>query len=126
VRKVAILALVLAAISLVGVAAAASAKHKPNPKWTGTWKTNYGIMHLQQSGKNVTGTYTWKKGKVVGTTTNHVFTGTWSQKPTYQGSSDSGPFVFTMSSNGKKFTGLWAYLGQTPSQDWHGTRKSKK
>ena len=124
-RKIAILALTVAVLSLFGVAAA-TAKHKPAVKWTGAWKTNYGVMKLHQMGKNVSGTYTWKKGKVVGKVSGRTFSGTWSQKPSYQGTSDSGPFVFTMAANGKSFTGKWAYLGQTPSGDWHGTRKSKK
>ncbi len=123
-RKIAILALVVA-VSFFGVAAAA-AKHKPNLKWTGGWKTNYGTMTLHQMGKSVTGKYTWKKGKIVGTVSGNTLTGTWSQKPTYQGSSDSGSFTFTMSANGKSFTGTWGYLGQSQSGDWHGTRKSKK
>src|SRR5207248_8872260 len=99
---------IVVAASLVGVSAA-TAKHKPALKWTGRWKTNYGLMVLHQTGKHVTGTYTWKKGRVVGTVSGKTLTGTWSQKPTYQGTSDSGPFVFTMSANGKSFTGKWAY-----------------
>jgi hypothetical protein len=125
VRKVAILLAAFVAASLIG-AAAAPAKHKPALKWTGGWKTNYGAMHLRQKGKHVTGTYKWKGGRIVGTAKGATLTGTWSQKPTYQGSSDSGSFTFTMSSNGKAFTGTWGYLGQPESGDWHGTRKSKK
>lgn len=90
--------------------------------WSGTWSTTYGMMHLTQTGNQVTGTYTHDNGHIVGTVSGNVLTGTWSEAPTYTAPANAGDFQFTISSDGKTFSGGWRY-GSSGSwtMNWTGT-----
>jgi hypothetical protein len=70
--------------------------------WSGTWTQNSGeTLTLIQSGNNVSGsTGTW--GTIKGTVSGKVLTGTW-----YKGVTDQGDIEYTMSDDGKSYTGKW-------------------
>ncbi|MBK7561224.1 MAG: hypothetical protein IPI68_06790 [Chitinophagaceae bacterium] len=77
--------------------------------WQGTWKTQWGLMVIAQNGNKITGTYEHDNGKIKGTFTGNKLTGTWSEAPTYLFPNDAGEFEFTLSADGKSFTGRWRY-----------------
>jgi inhibitor of cysteine peptidase len=87
--------------------------------WAGTWSTNWEGMVLHQSGNEVSGTYTWEQGTIVGTVTGDKLKGTWSQA----GNNRAGDFEFTISDDCKSFTGPWRYGSEGGwVGDWTGTR----
>ncbi len=75
--------------------------------WAGTWSTTYGMMYLTQTGNQVTGTYEHSNGHIIGTVSGNVLYGTWSEAPTYAAPDNAGDFQFTISSDGKTFSGGW-------------------
>lgn len=91
--------------------------------WAGTWSTSYGTMQLSQSGSSVIGTYEDNGGRIAGTASGSVLSGTWSEQPSYTPPDDAGDFQFTMSADGTSFSGGWRY-GSSGSftTDWTGTR----
>lgn len=91
------------------------------PDWTGTWSTTYGMMHLTQSGNQVSGTYDYNNGHITGTVSGNVLTGTWSEAPTYSLPNHAGDVQFTISSDGKTFSGHWRYDSSGSWTNWTGT-----
>lgn len=91
--------------------------------WEGEWETNWGNMVLTQSGLVVTGTYTHDKGKISGTVSGNVLTGTWSESPSYAPPGDAGDIEFTMSADGKSFSGKWRYGSEGSWGDWEGGKR---
>jgi PGF-CTERM protein len=91
--------------------------------WTGTWDTNWDEMELVQIGNQVTGTYVYDNGKIVGVVSGYTLTGTWSEAPSYNPPNDAGDIELTISPDCNSFTGNWRY-GSTGdwSGDWTGTR----
>jgi hypothetical protein len=89
--------------------------------WSGTWSTTYGMMHLTQTGNQVTGTYDYNNGHIVGTVSGNVLTGTWSEAPTYSLPNHAGDIQFTISSDGKTFSGHWRYDSSGSWTNWTGT-----
>ena len=89
--------------------------------WSGTWSTTYGMMHLTQTGNQVTGTYAYNNGHIVGTVSGNVLTGTWSEAPTYSPPDHAGDVQFTISSDGKTFSGHWRYDSSGSWTNWTGT-----
>jgi len=89
----------------------------PTLNWAGTWETNYGIMHLSQTGSQVTGTYEHDNGKIEGNVSGSTLTGTWSESPSYAPPDDAGDVELTMSPDLSSFTGQWRYGF---SGDWDG------
>ena len=91
--------------------------------WTGTWDTEWGMMALTQTGSQVKGTYPHDTGHIAGTVTGNLFKGEWTELPTRKGPSDAGPVELTMSADGKKLTGRWAYASSPTSWNtsWNGT-----
>jgi hypothetical protein len=91
--------------------------------WSGTWTQDSEPITLIQSGINVSGSNGYW-GTLKGTASGKVLTGTW-----YKNVTDQGDIEFTMSDDGKSFTGKWRYdfpgLDEE-SKDWHtgevGTR----
>ena len=79
--------------------------------WEGTWEVTGGwkTVRLTQNGNSVTGSYTWKGGKISGTVSGNTLKGTWKQSE----DSKSGTFEFTMSSDGKRFDVKWWYAGDS-------------
>jgi len=95
----------------------------PTLNWAGTWDTNWGIMHLSQTGSQVTGTYEHDSGKIEGNLSGNTLTGTWSESPSYAPPDDAGDVEVTMSPDLGSFTGQWRY-GSSGEWDgtWSGTR----
>jgi|GEM_PF-2202648 len=90
--------------------------------WTGTWDTSWGMMDLVQTGNQVTGTYGHQDGRITGTASGSVLTGTWSEAPSHSPPNDAGDFEFTMSSDCNSFTGRWRYDSTGGWDNWTGTR----
>ncbi len=92
--------------------------------WTGTWSTNWGSMTLTQTGSSVSGSYAHDGGQIAGTASGLVLKGRWSEQPSRQPPNDAGDLEFTMSADGKSFTGRWryGYTGAWSSDSWTGTR----
>jgi TolB-like protein len=85
--------------------------------WSGTWNTDWGKMTLNEQGNHVTGTYTFKNGRIDGTVSGGVLSGKWTQ------SNGSGRFEFTMSDDGRTFNGIWGYGEGLDNGIWKGTRR---
>jgi len=100
----------------------------PILNWAGTWDTNWGTMHLSQSAGQVTGTYSWDDGKIVGyiskNLSGNILVGTWSEEPTYAPPYDAGDIEWTMAPDFNSFTGCWRYGSSGEWEDcmWQGTR----
>ena len=90
------------------------------PSWTGNWNTDFGAMHLTQSGSHVTGTYAYCNGvaTISGQVTGSALDGTWTQPC----NSKQGRIHFVLSPSGISFTGLWSYGTASPTSRWNGTR----
>lgn len=86
----------------------------PVGNFAGQWDHNFGTMTLTQSGNTVTGTYhnasDGGNGVVAGIVTGNVLTGTYTKNQTL-------PVEFTLSNDGKRFTGNWGGTNQ-----WCGAR----
>jgi hypothetical protein len=92
--------------------------------WTGVWDSEqWGEMELKQSGDRVTGTYAWDDGKIEGTVSGTTLRGTWSESPSYSPPDDAGDFEFTLSADGKSFSGHWRYGSDG---DWDGDWTAEK
>jgi len=91
--------------------------------WAGEWDSNWGKMVITQNGASVTGTYTHDSGRISGTISSNVFTGTWSESPSYSPPSDAGDMELTMSTDGKSFTGKWRYGSNGSWGDWEGGKR---
>jgi len=91
--------------------------------WVGEWDSNWGKMVLTQNGALITGTYTHDKGKISGTVSGNVFTGTWSESPSYSPPNDAGDMELTMSADGKSFTGKWRYGSDGSWGNWEGGKR---
>ena len=90
--------------------------------FTGVWSTTFGLMRLRQSGRHVTGTYTYSDGVIDGYVTNGVLKMRWLERDT----NGKGPGEFTLADDGDSFTGTWAYdetLDNTSS--WTGKRLAR-
>ncbi len=96
----------------------------PTGGWIGTWSTNWGDMTLTQSGSTVTGTYAHDTGHITATVSGNYLQGTWSEAPSYAPPNDAGDVEWTLSSDGKSFTGHWRYDSSGAWQPWTGTKTS--
>jgi hypothetical protein len=95
----------------------------PETGWAGTWDTNWGTMVLTQTGNQVSGTYTWQGGLITGTASGDVFTGTWSEAPSYSPPDDAGDVQLTLSPDGQTLSGQWRYDSSGSwYTSWYGTR----
>ncbi|MGE5404556.1 MAG: hypothetical protein ACM3PP_06420 [Candidatus Saccharibacteria bacterium] len=96
--------------------------------WAGAWNCIWGeakfIMNLTGSGNQVTGTYGWRNGRITNATIDgNVLKGTWTETTATQ-TEESGTFEFTLSADGKSFTGKWRYgtSGDWETVTWNATR----
>ena len=96
-----------------------------NCNWEGTWNTGWTgqsnsqnvIMVLHQSGDAVTGTYEHDMGRIEGTVSGNVLTGTWTQ------SSTSGTIQFQLADDCDSFDGSWRFSTSGGwDGNWVGTR----
>lgn len=86
--------------------------------WTGRWDTSFGLLVLNQNGNQVTGNY--PDGTLSGTastSSGNILTGTFAEVNDY-----TGVYTFTMSADGKTFTGTWHYSDESEIREWTGTR----
>ncbi|MDD1703460.1 MAG: hypothetical protein LUQ31_10830 [Methanoregula sp.] len=104
--------------------------------WNATWKSGsdaaiVSVIHIEQTGTAVTGTYTYfaagnVTGAIRGTVDGSTLTGTWNE--TAANTTYSGPLVFTISSDANSFTGKWASSTDaagainTTADYWNGVR----
>jgi hypothetical protein len=114
------LALVAACVGFVGLACVAVAEEASTNTWAGVWASDFGDLTMDASGS---GSYTgFSPGTVEGHVSGNVNEGTWRQpgNPPKQ-----GPFKFTLSSDGKTFSGVWTYEsgGCGSACGWNGTCK---
>ncbi len=89
--------------------------------WTGTWNTTFGVEGpvLTQNGDVVKGTFgAYNEGTVNGTVSGNKLSGTWSYPP----SDDAGNFEWTMSADGKSFTGKYWRESPDDFTEWNGKR----
>ncbi|MDD3705393.1 MAG: copper amine oxidase N-terminal domain-containing protein [Clostridiaceae bacterium] len=91
--------------------------------WAGKWDSNWGEMVINQNGASITGTYTHDEGRLNGTVSGEVFTGTWSESPSYSPPNDAGDMELTMSADGKSFTGKWRYGSEGSWGEWEGGKR---
>ena len=102
------LAIGVAAIAVAAPLSTSAATASATAQWSRYWKSScWDKVELHAKGTKVTGSFTWFAGSLVGTVKGSKLTGTWKAWPHYRGS-----FVFTLSSNGKKFQGHWKYRGK--------------
>lgn len=92
--------------------------------WTGTYETNWGKMYLTQKGQIVTGTYEHDTGKITAKVSGYQLLGTWSESPSYKAPSDAGEIMFTLSKDGKSFSGKWRYGNSGNWSAWTGTKSA--
>ena len=92
--------------------------------WAGNWDSNWGDMVLYQSGGRVWGQYTHDDGRIEGTVSGNVLTGTWSEAPSYSPPDDAGDCVLRLSADGDSFEGDWRYGsdGAWYYDGWSGVR----
>ena len=93
-------------------------------RWTGTWHTDYGTMHLTQTGATVTGDYAYGDpppvlGRVEGRVDGMVLRLRWGESPNGAGTGDA---TFTLASDGKAFTGTWTADSNGTPGSWNGKR----
>lgn len=91
--------------------------------WQGEWDTNWGKMLLTQNGNTITGTYVHDSGKISGKVSGNKLIGTWSESPSYAAPNDAGDIEFTMSNDGKSFTGSWRYGSSGSWSNWEGGKR---
>lgn len=94
---------------------------------SGTFKSDYGDFHMQQTGVTVNGCYDHADGLIEnGGFDGRVLDFTWSEAAS-DGSRHGGPAMLTFADDGQSFTGFWWNKGDTngPGGEWHGTRTSK-
>ena len=91
--------------------------------WEGEWDSNWGKMILTQNGSIVTGTYTHDNGRINGTISGNVFTGTWSESASYSPPNDAGDMELTMAADGKSFSGKWRYGSEGSWGNWEGGKR---
>ncbi|WP_456392613.1 hypothetical protein [Nitratifractor sp.] len=92
----------------------------------GIWDTSFGMMRLQQKGRQVWGSYTHDSGKIQGILQGHTLIGQWSESPSYRPPKDAGDFYFRFSDDGRNFNGKWRYgFGGSKWEDqWSGVRRN--
>lgn len=107
-------------------AGGAAATRPTAASFAGTWRTDWGMMKLRQSGNRVEGTYSHQNGRITGTVSGNTLTGYWSQNPSHEFPNDKGPLSLTLTDGGRKFTGTWQRVKErtrgTPGGTWNGTR----
>ena len=86
---------------------------------SGVWMSaQWGEMNLGQIGIEVTGTYTWDEGKLVGTVSGDRFDFQWSEAPSYAAPGDAGDGYLIVTVDGKSMSGEWRY---GYDGEWSGT-----
>lgn len=86
--------------------------------WTGSWQSDFGTLSLQQSGNRVTGSYPHHSGRIEATASGNSLSGRWIEYD------NEGTFSFSMSADGRSFSGSWKEVRPNPSGGgaWNGRR----
>jgi OOP family OmpA-OmpF porin len=93
---------------------------------SGTFYSDYGDFHIQQTGVTVTGCYVAFDGLIEnGGFDGRVLRFTFSSKTGPNGSRQGGPAVIVFSDDGKSFVGHFWHGTESNPHDWNGTRISK-
>ena len=103
-----------------GTASSSGTTSTVTEAWTATWQSDFGPLKLKQQGNQVTGTYdTYDSATINGTVTGDILVGTWTE---WGGT--TGDLEFTLSADGKSFTGQWRYAGESDTawKQWNGTK----
>lgn len=91
--------------------------------FSGKWLCGeWGTLNITQIGDVITGTYTYDSGKLKGKVSGDKLSGNWSEAPSYSAPKDAGDVEFTMSADGKSFTGRWRYGSSGDWSTWNGQR----
>ena len=83
---------------------------------SGTYATTFNELTIEQKGNVVTGTYTFKNGRIEGKLDGCRLSGRWYQ------SNGQGRLVFEFKPDGSGFSGKWGSNDAAPSNRWDGTR----
>ena len=97
---------------------------------TGTWKTDYGTMKLEQDGSAVTGTYTTDSGVIIDATiSGRTLTGFWVEDASAANCGSAkddrnfwGRISFEFDEDFTSFKGKWRWCEQDPTENWNGKR----
>ena len=115
------------AFALLGLAAASAHAGDSPVSMSGKWNSDFGLAEIKESGDNVTGSYPFENGKIVGTRAGNRLTGQWTQSTSSRkcdtavnGSHYHGQLVFDLTAN--EFVGKWGYCDDAPVDKWSGKR----
>lgn len=118
------IAAVLTALTL-GIVSPSLASHPANttdagPTITGTFDSNWGPVHLEQSGARVSGTYECcGRGRIAGTLENGVLHYTWDQPGA------TGRGRWDVRKGGNELTGTWGHgESETSGGPWNLRRRA--
>jgi hypothetical protein len=87
--------------------------------FAGAWKTTFGTMTFERSGNQITASYDFDGGNIRGTLSGSGRT----LRGTYTETEAKGTFLFTLTADGKSFSGNWNRTSGTrepPSGEWSG------
>ena len=80
----------------------------PGPSWSGKWGSiEFGTLTLSQVGKEVTGTFLRRNGKISGTMNGNTLAGHWEELD----GDAKGEFVFSLREDGQSFDTRWRLDG---------------
>jgi len=108
------------------------ARAQEDEGYSGSWKTNFGVMHLEQDGDHVRGDYEFKDGRIRGEVNGAGFSGIWTQSTSARrcrddrmGSEYWGRVQWRINDQGDRFFGRWSYCNEDPGSagEWHGERR---
>ena len=86
--------------------------------FSGQWRSDFGLVDLQQQQSSVKGSYACCNGILEGQVVGNQLDFEW-EDPVY----GSGWGRFTLSPDGKSFDGIWGYSGSMePNGNWNGSR----
>jgi OmpA-OmpF porin, OOP family len=93
---------------------------------SGTYRTNFGDMHIRQQGTSVVGCYEHAEGLLEGGIEGRTMKLTWNESG--HTTPEEGPAIMVFSSDGKQLFGLWWYKGQenTSGNIWNGSKVSNQ
>lgn len=116
-----------AAAALVAMAAVSAHADDSSPSVSGKWTSSFGLTELTESGGNVTGSYPFENGKIIGKLSGNRLTGQWTQSTSARkcdaavnGSYFHGRIEFDFTAN--EFNGKWGYCDDAPAEQWAGKR----
>jgi len=91
--------------------------------WSGSWDTEWGIMVLVQTGVNVSGTYGRNDGRITGTASGNIVTGTWSEWPSYAPPDHACDIELELAGDCTTLTGHWRR--SSTDHGWFGSWSGK-